>query len=586
MKQVRVDVPFLYRYPYPLAVWWYGPIIKNINANSVPKVAVQFRRLDDGAGKNVWLQCDIALTHLGLLRIGSVWQNACRKMVIGYESSTFDVDFSPEGWSCVSAAELADQSPEMLWPHDLYPLRFSHDRNYLLNFKLAEGQNLLIPCMEFFARCYGRSAEVKRVLATYEWKEAERRLYLPFDEPSPPNAWAVKLAKRMHNDDVVFLAHLKYDPYARLAAKAIYSRAESTSDPRGREKPYVFLRVTPWFQGPAKLEVAGIPFNGGRSFLGLRILGASQPRGDAVIRDREDRHGSVDRDESGSGAANSGSPIKRLRSLPDILDLTSNEEPDHGSVPVDIEEDEFKILGKPRAIIDKKTAIERGLVSHIFSGDGIESISTGEEYGSGKGVGYGSIHAPVVLESQGALRETWKAARHLGETHPDTVRSVGWFTFDNGVSYGDEPKLIALVPDLDSKGKIKSTWVYRDVEAEIPRGVLVIAMDVSGVAVYLMEIQRRVSTDDDGEESEESFKGLALAARGGQGPDQWLHQLLGGIQAEKGIVQRLIRRCPDPTYAYAYKHVVSTRGTGPMYETSVLNALAKVGVPLTASAHD
>lgn len=165
-KQVRVDVPFLHRYPHPLAVWWYGPIIKNTNANSVPKVAVQFRRLDDGAGKNVWLNREIALTHLGLLRIGSVWQNACCERTISYERTTLDVDFSPDGWSCVSVEELTGRVPEALWPSNLYPLEFPHDRGYLLDFKIAGGKNLLVPCIEFFAQYYGRSAEVKRVLAT------------------------------------------------------------------------------------------------------------------------------------------------------------------------------------------------------------------------------------------------------------------------------------------------------------------------------------------------------------------------------------------------------------------------------------
>lgn len=577
-KQVRVDVPFLRRYPHPLAVWWYGPIIKNTNSNSVPKVVVLFRRLDEGAGKNRWLRRETALTHLGLLRIGSVWQSACHKNVLPYQSVTFDVDYSPEGWTCLSAAEIADRAPESLWSTDLYPLEYRHDRNYLLDFKLADGRNLLVPCMEFFVRCFGHSAEVKRVLATYPWEEAERRLYLPFEEQPPHGTWAIKLAKRMRNDDVVFLAHVKYDRHARRVAKSIYSQAEAAPSPAVRGNPYVFLRAIPWFHGPAQLEVEGIPFNGGRSFLALRITGASQPNGNAVIRDRENRGGILGTDEVGGHSSDPRTRIKRARSFPGILDLTSDEEPDHGSMSADIEEDDFKILGTPRAVIDRKTAVERGFVRRVTDGTGIKSISTGERYGSGKGVGYGSIHAPIVLESEGALRETWKAARHLAEAYPEIVRTVGWYALDSGVNYDGEPKLVVLVPALDDKGKVKSTWVYREVETETPRGILIIAMEVSGIPVYLLEIQRRIVTATNGEQSEESFKGLAVTTRNGQDPCKWLRPLLGGIQAEKGVVQRVIGYCPEPTHAYAYKHVASTRENVALYETAVLNVLSKVGV--------
>lgn len=581
-KQVRIEDGFLRKYPGRLVVWWYGPITKNTKAGSVPLAVVFFRHLDDAGNFGDWLQRKVALTHLGLLRIGSVWCHGFREAHVERPVETFDVSFSDDGWSCTSPSDTRDHGLTSPPPEGKYPLRFPRDRNYLLDFKLAGGRNLLVPCMEFFTRCYGHSAEVKRVLATYRWEDAERRLYLPLDEPPPPDTWAVKLARRMRNDDVVFLAHIKYDTYARRVAKTLYSQAEAAPKPGGPDKPYVFLRAIPWFQGPAKLEVAGIPFNGGRSFLGLRILGASQPHGNAVIRDRENRGGLLGTDGLGDQENDSGTVIKRLRSLPDILDLTGDEEPDQGSMSIDIEEDGFKILGEPRTIVDRKTAIERGLVRRTSSGDGIKSVSTGEPHGSGKGVGYGSIHAPVVLESQGALRETWKAARRLAETRRAVVHSVGWFTFDNGVSHSDEPKLIALTPAFDSTNKLKSTWVYHDVAAQTPRGVLVITLEVPTVTVYMLEIQRRASTNVGGEESEESFKGLAIADRDGQDPRVWLRPLLGRIQAEKGIVQRLISECPGR--AYAYKHVAALRDSGTFYEASVLNALAMVGVTVPAAA--
>lgn len=586
-KQVRIDDPWLKIYKPRVVVWWYGPVERNTRANSVPLVRVLFQCPDKTGEHDRWLPRSVALPHIGLLRVGSVWRKGICVDDGKRRGETFDLDFSDGGWSCVSPSSAIARDLVSQLDSTEHPFPSRYDLGYLLNFKLPGGRNLLVPCMEFFARCYGRSAEIKRVLTTYRWEDAEGRLYLPLGEPAPPDTWAVKLSKRMRNDDVVFLAHVKYDEYARRAAKLVYSQAETAPLHGGRDVPDVFLRATPWFQGPAKLEVSGIAFNGGRSFLALRILGASQPRGLAVLRDRENRGGLPDTDKDGDRRDGSGPAIKRLRTLPDILDLTGDEEPDRGSMSIDIEEDDFRVLGEPRTVIDRKSAIERGLIRRIASGDGIKAVSTGEAHGSGKGVGYGSIHAPVVLESQGALRETWKAARRLAETHHQIIHSVGWFTFEAGVSDDDEPKLIALSPDRDEASKVKSTWVYHDVATKTPRGVLVIAMEVDGATVYLLEIQRRTTTHVDGEESEESFRGLAVAVRDGQNPRRWLPALLGGIQAEKGILQRLTGQCPGRTYAYKhvpYKNVESVRDSGALYETAVVNALAKVGYPVTVRA--
>lgn len=575
-KRVRIDDAWLKIYQQRAIVWWYGPVEKNTRANSAPLVKVLFQCPDKRGEHDKWLPRSVALTHIGLLRVGSVWREGVCIDDGEWTGETFDVDFSDGGWSCVSPSSTTAHALVGQLDGTNHPLPPRYDPGYLLDFKLAGGKNLLVPCMEFFARCYGRSAEVKRVLVTYPWKKAESRLYLPLDEPPPPDMWSLKLTRRMRNDDVVFLAHVKYDAYAQDVAKSIYSQAEAGYSTPGGKTPYAYLKALPWFKGPAKLMVAGVPINAGKTFLGLRILGASQPHGNAVLRDRENRGGLAGTDESGDQENGSGSAIKRLRSLPDILDLTSDEEPDHGSMSIDLEEDDFKILGEPRTVIDRKTAIERGLVRRISGGNGIKSVSTGDPYGSGKGVGYGSIHAPIVLESQGALRETWKAARRVGMTHPKVIHSVGWFTLDGGVHNSEEPKLIALTPGRDDK----STWVYHDVAARVPRGVLVIAMEVEDATAYFLEIQRRTTTHDGGE-SEESFKGLAVAVQREQDPRQWLRRILHGIQEKKGVVQKLVDKCPG--IAYAYKHVASAHVAGVPYEAAVLNALAKVGLTIGAT---
>ena len=78
---------------------------------------------------------------------------------------------------------------------------------------------------------------------------------------------------------------------------------------------------------------------------------------------------------------------------------------------------------------------------------GDETIfSTGEPYGSGKGVGQASIHAPIRLESQGFLRDMWNALLYLQSAYPTAIHSVSWFTFEDGFSTSPDPRLISLEP--------------------------------------------------------------------------------------------------------------------------------------------
>lgn len=55
-----------------LIVWWYGGIVKNYRAESVPKVVVFFRKLDKNGNLGTFEPRYIALTFIGLLRIGSI----------------------------------------------------------------------------------------------------------------------------------------------------------------------------------------------------------------------------------------------------------------------------------------------------------------------------------------------------------------------------------------------------------------------------------------------------------------------------------------------------------------------------------
>lgn len=513
-------------------------------------------------------------------RLTAVWDRASS----GKPSSPISANYGSDrsgGYRIVSPHDAAYQGTiEDLIREADYPLHHRPDRNFLLEFAMPKRKTLLIPCMEFFVRCYGRSMEVQRILATYPWAEAERRLYRPPDQPPEPEEWPIKLAPGMHNDDAVFLAHVRYDPHARNAARSIYAQIEAAYQSSGR---WVFLRVEPWFRGRAKLAVAGLPVNGGRTFLGLRILGCSQPRGPTILRDREDRGLAGEPETTDGRSENPSGPALRSSRPPGSLDLTDADDPDRSSAVVEIEEEEFQLLGEPRGVVDVWQArdsasirVRRGLANEA------SLLSTGDPHGSGKGVGKADLHSlTVVMDSGGVLRDMWNAALRLREVHPDAVSAVEWFTFADGFRTDPEPKLISIEPfDQENRAIDAETraWVYCSPKARIPRGVLVIRIVVSGRCVYLVEIQRRTirRRGEDGEpvEKEEPLKGLVFVLDDERNLEEWVRLFLNQVRHVKGVVERLTGHCPG--VAHVFKHSTAASEQVPC-EAAIRNALKKVG---------
>ncbi|MBL4951853.1 hypothetical protein JK635_06375, partial [Neobacillus sp. YIM B02564] len=129
------------------------------------------------------------------------------------------------------------------------------------------------------------------------------------------------MQKKMHNGDVVFLAHAKYDDYTRNVAKKVHSQLSASYDPTSVHP--TFIKIGPWFQGPTELSVDGIPFDGD-SFLGLRVRGMSDPGGSLVLRQRENSRNAENPAPDGSPEAWAGVPKRALVKHPEIINLTGD----------------------------------------------------------------------------------------------------------------------------------------------------------------------------------------------------------------------------------------------------------------------
>ncbi|WP_249976771.1 hypothetical protein [Vreelandella olivaria] len=559
-----------------LVVWWYGPIFKNTRSESVPKIYVFLKPIDQENNLGDVIKRTTVLTHVGLLRIGSVWEKGVSNSRIAFDEKIFPVSFSPDGWRIVSLDDLHKAGRSLYTPFNdasYLPLDRKH-KSYLIEFDLPDDKHLLIPCTEFFARVYGRSSEIKRVLATYPWEKVKERLYRPLNAPASPGTWPVRFTHRVHRDDAILLAHMLYDPYAEQAAKRIYSQTEA-SFPQDK----MLLKVTPWFQGSGEISVSGVPIDDGNTFLGLQILGCTQPDGATIHRERE---------KSTTISATDGPdalpqfPYNQLQEIPDVIDLTDDDEPDHGSSWLDLPEDEFVVLGKPRAVLDKRHNQKNVPSKRGVPVAGDETMfSTGEPHGSGKWVGQVSIHAPITLESQGFLRDMWNALLYLQSAYPATIHSISWFTFEDGFSTSPDPRLISLEPfgiDDDVETSV-ANWVYIDTQTKVPRGVLIIRVHVLDQTLYLMELQRRPPKPraDGSEETSKppSYKGLIFTLNHQDNFENWLRQVLSNVRHVQGVVQKLAGHCPG--VADTFKHS-KPKNENVLCEASVLNAFSKVGI--------
>ena len=108
----------------------------------------------------------VPLVALGQIRIGSIWKDDRCQAEASFEPGQFSVNFSANNWRFTSLNEARQRRQAPPFPTNTHKLQYENDRNWLIEFDLPNGGKLLIPCMEFFARCYGRSGELEHVLAT------------------------------------------------------------------------------------------------------------------------------------------------------------------------------------------------------------------------------------------------------------------------------------------------------------------------------------------------------------------------------------------------------------------------------------
>jgi len=498
-----------------VVIWWHSAIKKNSRDHSQPVVVVSLRVIYDDETYGPVEKRQFSVTYLGFLRIGSIWHNRRKVGEIEMDSELFHGNVTSKNMRFSIQGETAGGTRQYVIPRNIHDLEddYFHNQSWLLELpmlnKEGEDANLIIPCLEVFTRLYGRNAEVRRILTTYPWEEASNRLFVPEAGYVDENIWGVELRDRMLNSDTFLIAYLQHDEHARTQAKLVWSQIEASQHARGNKQ--AFFRIQPWLLEYTYFKVKGFWIDSKR-FLGLQINGANiESVNITVCRSRTygvPESAKVTEGESG------GALVKVFNTPPEHIDVTGEFPPDHNSGHLDIEEDDFEVLGERGKVIRDNHGTSYQPRGRCHKEDDSKAFSAGEAYGTGKGIGKAEMKSDIVIESHGMLRDFWDALLMLSKTEPYFIQKVEFFSNCVFIE-GNKPTLVAFKVLYESDKLFElcaSPWGYLNVREGRLRGVLIARVIANDSYVYFIEIQRRMRLDESKEDvvKEESYRGVVF----------------------------------------------------------------------------
>lgn len=460
--------------PKILVAAWHGSVSKNPSKrNTTPISNVVFRSLRSDNSLGGIHVIPSAISFLGTLRVGSVWSDG---QLIGRLSMTMlpptEISFDFNEWQCVTAREAG--VPER---YRGFGIPSSQYDSWLIRVSTPTGKTLLVPCLEFFTRCYGRSSETSRLIATYGLDVVEKN-YL-YGHERDPKTLKLQLRNHISHKEAVFLAHALYSEYTQRKCNDVYSHVNALFSPKDK----IFLKAEPWFEGKALIEGQGFWLDS-NTFLLLNIDGLSNPEGPSITIERQ-------RYTADEGSAAGGRTYKKPppeEASNEVIDLIDTEAPDSNYARI-VPDPPFSTLGVQRKLIKTKQRIpgRRGTALH---GDHRPSLAPGDASGNGKGGGKSESESPEWLV-EGTLQQIWQTCTGLAKDYPKHISNVGWYTLALGLQCEGIPRYqflsIKAGSDADSAKKPK--------QADTParKAVLIIRMTVDHCHIYVIEMYRKPS---------------------------------------------------------------------------------------------
>ncbi len=603
---------------HEFVVWWYGQFLKNPFGHKLPHVEVLLRRLrPDGEWGEYHLQ-SFGITSIPLLRIGSIWRDKTSSSQLAFKRREFRVDFSDGAFDFTSLGEHLAKHKVPLFPDRSYTLlNHSENRSQILRFRAEQGETVLIPAVEFFARCYGRSGKANRILSQYPFDDAVAMM-VSTAAASTPGMWSIKIHPGLYFSDSVLLAHLLFDPDTKRRVKSIYAGLESLN--RGKKPPSdqvpgqqravsrdsspywaisethaAYPRIAPWFTGPARLQVEGIPIDT-KTFLALRITGCTQPKGRPIEVERDAALRALDDDYDDEAAVGAGTfPQHSAVRRNDVAKLNDLTAAGKNTETREILDPTFKVLGEERSVTVRTRHVETDKDGRKpRPADEAEEYSGAERSGrSSSKTGAAAHHSPLELERFGTLWAVWGGLRHWAAEHSKLLTSLSWYTSEHGFVKDSErePFLEPLPIDLDRPDdeagdpiRPRSSWGTLREDAEVvPRGVLIARVCTPTSQIFVLELQRRTRVGERGlVEEVEDFCGLVFSVENqGDVAPSWLQSLLKAILDGEGVMKKALPYCT--THKRSDFSHQPTRKLKPGHAWA-RNALGKMGIVLPRPA--
>lgn len=482
--------------PKILVPIWYGSVSKNTseeNTTPITDVICRSLRPDNSLGGIHVISS--AISFLGALRVGSVWSDG---RLIGRLAMTTlpdtEVCFDNGAWECVTAR--AAGVPER---YKGFGIPSSQHNSWLIQLPTYTGKTILVPCLEFFTRCYGRSSETSRLIATYGLAEVEKNYFYGHERDS--RTLKLQLRNHISNKEAVFLAHALYSEYTQRKCDDIHNHLCTTFSPKKR----VFLKAEPWFEGKAIIQGKGFWLDN-NTFLLLNIDGLSNPEGPPITIERQ-------RYTADEGAAGTGRIYKKPppeEASNEEIDLIDTEAPDTNYARV-VFDPPFSTLGNKRKLVKTKQKIP-GKKGTAVTGDNRPSLAPGDASGNGKGGGKGESESPEWLV-EGVLQQMWQTCTGLAKLYPKRISAVGWYTTSLGLQCEGIPQyqFIHTKAEANQSAAIN----LKPTKASSSKALLIIRMTVDHRHIYIIEIYRKPSLSNSNENGsnvlkEESYCGLMV----------------------------------------------------------------------------
>jgi len=373
----------------------------------------------------------------------------------------------------------------------------------------------------------------------------------------------------MRDADAVFLAHLLYDKYTNFQARFINAQLLS-SDPN----QLVLVKVAPWFQGLAEIEGRGYWINDEKTFLCLDLCGCSVPRGEAIELQRLkfDTDNGVD----GSGRTVMPRPI-RSTLADEFVAAADDIDPDHHSETLLVSTTPFKELGLSRRVNKTRRTIQANTGRRGPTPTKSSTHSTGEGIGSGKDVAKLEFIADAVLESQGFLRDIWRALNHIAISNADCVTALRWYTPAEGLHSSDAPKIIKLPPldDESTSDTDAKSWCFLDKKTGETRGIFVFCVTINKCNYFGIEVQHK---EDSTSKNPESYAGVIFKSHVNSVSEleSFIEHICLEIRYKTGRFKKIFRLFPEDT-----NFIYHRKGTlGILYRQSLITAFKGLGVTL------